>query len=1023
MKKILLIHFMLLMSIAGFSQTTVSGKVTDSGGEALPGVNVLVKGTTTGTVTDIEGNYTVTANENATLVFSFVGFVSEEIQVGGQSTINILLTEDVTSLQEVVVIGYGSQKKSVSTAAISTVDAEQVEKMNLPNVGRSLQGMASGVTVTGASGAPGSNPTILIRGVGTNGDNSPLVVIDGIQYTEPGILNSLNPADIESIQILKDAASTAIYGTRGANGVIYITTKKGKSGVTQFSYNGSYVMQSAWRVPEMLNASQYVELINEKYNSAGIDLPLGFPTNSNNLPVNTSWTEELFEASPLQNHNISLSKGVEKGSLFASLSYVSQEGIIAPEKSNFERLTFRINSESEVNNFLNLGNNLTLIGTKNSTIPENNEFGSPIADAMVYDPITPIFDPNAEFGFAQSPYVQKEYINPFSRIFISNTDSENLGISGNLYLDIKPLEWLKFRTDIGVIYNSGSTDFYSPAYQFTPAFFATNSGVGVATYSNFQWQWENYLTFTKTFDRHNIEAVIGTTAIERTGRFSGGGGQNLPEEALFNENLRFIADGLVPDSTETAYSGEEVNRYNTSVFGRVLYNYDERYLFTASVRRDGSSLFGQENRYAIFPAFSAGWVISNEDFFDFSTLDFLKLRVSYGSNGNDRIRPLAFSSVISFGSDYQFGPDDNQLLLNGAAPSSLSNPFLQWEESKQLDVGLEFRMLSNTLSVELDYYQKITDGLLIIDQSTPVIAGNNPSFANVGEIKNSGIEFKIDYNKTFGDFDFGVTLNGATLNNEVTRVDGQNGFINGYTWPVRNAAITRMEVGEPLFHFLGYETDGIFRSDADIFSYINSDGDPIQPNAEPGDLKFVDINGDGQISAEDRTDIGSPWADFTFGLNLRGSYKMFDLSMMFAGQTGNQIYRTFERQDVVNNNYSVEWLDRWSESNPGGSYPRVTIGASAGANSVPSDFYVEDGDYVRLRNIQLGFTLPQNIAEKMKLTKMRLYFSADNLFTVTGYSGLDPEIGVPNYGVSASGIDRGFYPQTKSIGGGVQITF
>lgn len=1021
MKKIVLLNvLLLLMSVSAFAQLTITGQVKDNLDYTLPGVNILVKGTTDGTISDVDGNFTLEASPDAVLVFSYVGYKTQEVAVNNQSVVNVILEEDITSLNEVVVIGYGSQKKSVATAAISKVDGENLEKISLPNVGRALQGLVSGVQVSGASGQPGSNSTILIRGVGTNGDNNPLIVIDGLQG---GDLSTLAPEDIESVQVLKDAASTAIYGTKGANGVIYVTTKKGKKGAVNLNYNGSYFVQSAWRTPEMLNAEQYVDIINEKYANGGTALPVGFPSVGDNLPINTNWMDELFESGTVQNHSISLGKGSENGNLFTSLSYTGQEGIIAPEKSNFKRLTFRVNSESKVNDFLKLGENLTIIGSQSQSIPENNEFGTPIADAIVYDPLTPVFDPNAQFGFAQSPYVQKEYVNPFSRIFISNAENNSRNVYGNVYVEVEPISAIKFRSDIGVNYFTTTGDSYNPAYQLTPAFFQASSGVAHTNYSNFRWQWENYATFTKQLDDHSIEFVAGSTAIKFDEKYFGASGQDLPAEALTNENLRFVE--MTPDSSRRSYGSESVSTLNTSLFARAIYNYKEKYLFTASVRRDGSSAFGSENRFAIFPAFSAGWIISEENFFQSRFAEFLKLRASFGSNGNDRIRPLSYTSIVVFTPTYQFGEAGNQIVYNGGVPSALSNPLIKWEESRQIDIGIETRLFNSTLSVEVDYFKKTTDGLLIINQSTVVAAGNNPAFSNVGEIQNSGFEFKIDYNRNFGDLDFSVSVNGSTLKNEVTQVDGQSGFLNGYNWPVRNATITRMETGEPLFYFRGYETDGIFKSQSEVFSHINSNGDLLQPDAQPGDLKFVDKNGDGQIDLDDWTNIGSPWPDFTFGISLSAQYKSFDASLLIVGQMGNQIYRSFERQDVINNNYTTEWLDRWSETNTNGSYPRVTTGASdpIANNNSPSDFFVEDGAYARLRNLQIGYTLPNNILEKIKLKKLRVYVSADNLLTLTGYSGFDPEIGVQNYNVSAAGIDRGFYPQTTSVGGGIQLTF
>lgn len=1023
MKHIFTLVFIIFYSFSLSAQDiVVSGTVTDENNEPLPGVNIMIVNSSSGTTTDFEGNYKLSVDENAKLRFSFIGYSAITENVNGRSTINVKMESDFESLSEVVVVGYGSQKKSVASAAISSADVEAMEKISVPNVGRSLQGLVNGVSVSGVSGQPGSNPTILIRGVGSNSNNRPLVVIDGLQ-TQVENLNALSPSDIESIQVLKDAASTAIYGTRGANGVIVVKTKSGKPGKIELNYNGSYFIQSAWETPQMLNAEQYIDIINEKYENGGTPLPVGFPERGTTPAFDTDWMDRIFTDGSIQNHNLSVSKGSENGHLFASMTYTGQDGIIAPEKSYFDRFTVRLNSESNITDYLTFGQNLSITATSNSAIPENNEFGTPIADAIVYDPITPVFDDNAQFGFAQSPYVQKEYVNPFSRIFINNSESNSEQIFGNAYLQLKPVSWLKLRTDLGVNRFNQTTDNYSPAYQLTPAFVNQNSVVGTQSYSNFRWQWENYATVTKDFGLHNIEAVLGSTAIRFTEKFFGASGQNLPVEALANENLRYV--DLTPDSSRRSYGGASAPRINSSIFFRTLYNYDQKYLATVSFRRDGSSNFGSEYRFVVFPSFSAGWVASEEQFFNVPYVDFAKLRASWGSNGNDNIGAFNYTSLVTFNSTYQFGDASNQNIYYGAVPSNLSNPFVRWEESKQLDIGLETKLFGNQVSFELDYYRKVTDGLLIVNGATPIIAGNNPAFTNVGRIENSGFEFKIDYFKQLGELELGVTLNGSTLNNEVTEVDGNEGFLNGYNWPVRNAFISRMEVGQPLFYFRGYQADGIFRNEAEVFGHINREGDLLQPNAKPGDLRYVDVNGDGEINLDDWTNIGKPWADFTFGLNLTANYKAFDMNMLIAGQTGNQIYRTFERQDVPNNNYTTEWLDRWSESNPNGSYPRVVSGAvdPVANNNSPSSFYVEDGDFVRIKNLQVGYSLPKSLLEKAGLTKARVYISADNLLTLTGYSGFDPEIGVTGYNVSAAGIDRGYYPQTRNFGGGIQLSF
>ena len=1020
MNKFLLYIIIAMLPVAAIQaqESRVTGSVTSVEG-ALPGVNVLIKGTSNGTVTDFDGNYVISTTGDATLVFSFIGYKAQEVVVGNQTKIDVYLEEDIASLEEIVVIGYGEQKKSVATTAISKVGGEDLGNLTLPNIGKGMQGLVSGVSVSGASGQPGSRPTIMIRGIGTNGDNQPLIVVDGLQMPDNFDIGTIPAADVSSVEILKDAASTAIYGTRGANGVIYVTTKSGKTRGMEMSYSGTHSVQQAWRIPEMLNAEQYVELINEKYEG---NPPVGFPAVGDPLPANTNWMEEVFEPANLQTHTLSISRNSENGQLYSSFSLWDQEGIIAPDKSNYQQITARLNSSTNVNEYISIGQKFTFVNKESQTIPENNEFGTPLGDALAYDPITPVYVDTAQFGFGQSPFVQKEYVNPLSRIFIGNNKSTDKEFYGNAYLELSPLSYVKFRTDIGAQYWQSVTDSYSPAYQLTPAFFQTSSNVAHTYRSNFQWQWENYISANKQIDKHSAEVVLGTTAIKSRYKEYGASGMDLPIEAIDNVELRYV--NATPDSSRRSYGIEGAYKVNSSYFGRILYNYDEKYMLTASVRRDGSTNFGSENRFAIFPAFSVGWVVSNENFFPTSILDFTKLRVSYGSNGNDRISPFSYTGTIATNRAYPFGGQSTgQTIYYGASPTSIANPEVRWEESKQLDVGLELRALQSRLALEVDYYNKTTDGLLIVDQSIPILAGNNASFANVGEVKNTGIEFKIDYNDNIGDIDVGVSLNGTTLKNEVTRVDGQAGIQNGYTWPVRNAPISRMEVGEPIYYFRGYTTDGIFQNQSEVFSHISSTGQPLQPDAQPGDLRIVDTNGDGEINQEDWGNIGDPWADFVLGLNIQLAYKGVDFQAVFSASFGNQIYRTFERQDVPLNNYTTEWLDRWSETNTGGQYPRVTTDAGSNTNYAPSDFYVEDGDYMRMRSLQIGYTFPQDWVEKVFLQKARIYFTANNLFTITGYSGFDPEIGVQNYNVSAAGMDRGFYPQIKSYGGGLQITF
>jgi TonB-dependent starch-binding outer membrane protein SusC len=1012
----------LLFFISSYGQSSlITGNISDATGQPLPGVSVQIKNTTSGTTSNANGNYALNASADAILVFSFIGFKSQEIMVSGRTAIDIVLEEDITALSEVVVIGYGVQKKSVATASVSTVEAKDLQGFGTARVDQILQGQVAGVTFKSSSGQPGSAQNIFIRGVGTNGNNNPLIIIDGVNSND-GFLATLNPDDIESIQVLKDGASTAIYGSRAANGIIMVTTKKAVAGEANFNYSSFYGQQQAWRIPDLLNASEYVTLTREKYANGNSTLPIGFP-DVNSINNDTNWMNNIFESSSTQNHQLSVSKGTDNSSVFASLSFYDQKGIIAPDKSNAQRITARINSEQQINEFLSFGQTIFFNHSTNNRIPENNAFGSPISDALVYDPLTPVYDEAGTFGFAQSPFVQKEYLNPLSRIFINNNRTTQDGLLGNVFLKITPAKNLSLKTDFGIDYNYYNGNGFSPSY----AFFDTNGSQlpltnelnDIYEYSSrvFIWQWENYANYNLTSGKHFADFVVGTTARERNGGGFSGSSSGIPEEVQFDPNFQYIDN--TPDSLRRSGGSYDEREALFSLFGRVNYNYDERYLLSLTLRRDGSSKFGLNNRYGIFPSVSAGWVISRENFWQVDRISFMKLRASYGINGNDRIGNLGFASVIGFTGIYPFGKPNNLIINPGLSSLFLDNPNLRWEESKQLDIGLEIGLLDDNLIIELDYYRKTTSDLLMA-ANTAIYIGNKPPTANVGEVVNQGIELEASYQKRFRDVQLNIGFNAATLRNRVTKVS-DNGFIDGYTWPVRNTVITRMEVGEPIGYFRGFRTNGIFKNQAEVFSYINRNGDPIQPNARPGDLRFVDTNGDGRIDNDDIVNIGNPWPKLTMGLNLAVNYKGIDIRALLAASIGSEIFRSYERQDVINNNYQTEWLDRWSETNPNGSYPRLTT-FDSNNNSRPSDFYVEDGSFLRLKNLQIGYSLPRSITEKAKMKSLRVYASFDNLLTITGYTGLDPEIGTSGW-ILDTAIDKGFYPQLRTVGLGINASF
>lgn len=992
---------------------TVEGNII-SAEDDLPmiGVSVLVKGTTVGTITDFDGNYKLEDRSPAdTLVYSYTGHRDEEIVIGNQNRIDLIMQTDSEILDEVVVIGYGVQKKKVATGAISRLDNESLEGYQVQNVQSALEGQVSGLIVSESSGQPGSSKSILIRGISTNGDNTPLFIVDGLQINS---IDNINPSDIESVDVLKDAASCAIYGARAANGVIIITTKRGDGGPGEITYEGFTSVSQPWRLPTTLGADDYIGLTRQKFANGGqLDAltSLGFPNLGENT-VDTDWQDAIFNDAPLQSHKLS----AVAGNIYLSLEYWNQEGSVGGEKSNYERFSARLNGKKDINQYFTIGENLYVNRVDNQNLGDNSAFGTVISDAFAYDPITPIFDETAEFGFAQSQWVQKEYINPLSRIFLANNDGHSDQVIGNVFLEFSPIKKLRFHSDFGIDYLWFNFRTFTPTYNFHPSAFNVTNDVAQG-FGFFQTtQLENYLNYTDNFGFHNLDVVVGTTYRETQDESASGSTSNIPLEVQFNDNFQILNAGQ--DTLDLAAGTIGVGSKLSSIFGRVLYNFDNKYLFSATVRRDGSSNFGPANRFGIFPSFSAGWVLSDENFFNLGPVNFLKVRASWGVNGNDRIAPLAFASRVENVFAAPFG--NPQSLETGSSLASPPNPNVKWEESVQFDFGVEVRLWEDQLSAEFDVYQKSTEDLLGQQPIPGFIGATNNPITNLGEIRNTGFEAALNYKFKVGGVRFESSLNYTTFKNEVIEVAGDAGFVNGWSWPVRNQAITRLSEGFPVGHFVGLETDGIFQSEAEVFSHLSSSGDLLQPNAAPGDLRFVDTNGDGLINSDDITDIGSPWPDHIIGFTLSAFFKGFDFNAVLGTQLGHEIFRTYERSDVTFTNYQDFWLDSWTPENPSETLPRL-ISTDPNNNQRPSDFYVEDGSFVRLRNLQIGYSLPTRLLSKIKVKGLRLYFSANNLVTITGYRGFDPEIGTAS-SILDTGIDKGFFPSNKTLGGGLKIT-
>ena len=1002
-----------------FAQTNnLTGIVLDSeSGNALIGATILEEGTTNATSAGVDGSFSLKVSALPTaLKVSFIGYVAQTLTVESASPIQVSLDIDATLVDEVVVVGYGRQKKKVSTGSISKVTAKDIEGIAVPDVTSTLEGLTSGLIVNESSGQPGSGKSILIRGISTNGDNSPLYIVDGVQL---GNIDNINPSDIESVDVLKDAASSAIYGARAANGVVIITTKNGSKGDASITYSASYLNSQPWKLPTMLGAEDYVILTREKFansnQTSALDV-LGFPNFGDPLTANTNWMEEIFNPAQVINHRITASGD----NSYISFDYWDQNGVIGGEKSNYKRYAMRYNSSKKIKDFLTVGQNLYLNRTQNNNIGTNSAFGGVQSDAFAYDPLTPIYDDQADFGFAQSPWVQKEFINPLSRLYLAGGDNKSDQIIGNVYIEYEPVEGLRLKTDGGFDLNWYDYRYFTPTYYFHPAAQNLSNDVGQGS-GNFQgFQWENTANYTtKLQEKHNLDFLVGTSFRTTAFRQVGGSSQGVPMDAEFNPNFHYIDAGQ--DTTDLAFGGASVDYAIISTFGRLLYNYDEKYLFSATIRRDGSSNFGENNRYGVFPSASFGWVASKEDFLQGSDkISFLKVRASWGVNGSDRISPLSYVARIQNVFTYPFGTE-TQTLNTGTALAAPPNPNVRWEESVQLDLGVELGLFDDKVSFEADVYRKRTKDLLMTQQIPGYVGATNNPTSNLGEILNEGVEFSLGYRMGQGDLKLNTTLNYTHFRNEVISVAGETGYLNGWGWPVRNTAITRMTEGFAVGHFVGYQADGIFQSQADIYSHINLEGDLLQPNAQPGDIRFLDTNGDGVINSDDIGDIGTPWPKHILGLSANLTYKDFYVNAIFNAQLGHEIYRTYERSDVTFSNMQSFWLDRWTPEAPSTELPRLTS-TDPNNNQRPSSFYVENGNFLRLRNLQIGWNLPREWTHRAKMKEVKVYLTGNNLFTVTNYRGFDPDIGTGGW-ILDTGIDKGFYPNNRSLGAGLNITF
>ncbi len=1017
---------LLLSCIIVYGQgRTITGTVL-SAEDGLPviGGNILIKGTSNGTVTDFDGKYEIAVdNDEAILVFSYTGLESQEVAVGSQSVIDVTLQTNTELLDEVVVIGYGTQKKSVVTGAIASVTAEEIAQTPVLRVEQALQGRTAGVQVTSSSGQPGDALTVRIRGAGTTGSADPLYVVDGLPV---GGIDYLNPGDIESIEVLKDAASAAIYGARAANGVVLITTKSGKEGTIQVGYDGYYGTQDPWRKLAVLNAREYAIIQNEAAAASGFAVPF---ENPEAFGEGTNWQDLLFnENAPIMNHQLSITGGNDKSTFAGTLSYFSQEGIVGGDKSQFDRYTARVNSSHKVSDRFTFGENLSYTHIGRRSIDGNNEFGGPLMSTLNIDPITSLFetdptrlasyDPRAVrdadgnvYGISQ--FATQEVVNPLARLEVTNGRYELDKIVGNVFGEYEFVEGLKLRTSFGIDLAYGTNNTFRPEFFLNAAQISNESRIDKSVDRWFNWIWETTLAYNKDFGAHNLGLLVGNTAQEFNYQNIAGGKSDL----VFTDFDNAFLSTAVNEESATIGGGANESAL-LSYFGRLTYDFEDKYLFTATFRFDGSSRFGENNRFGFFPSFSAGWVLTQESFMqDVDFIDFLKIRASWGQNGNQEIGNYSWASTIATGAGYSFG--DGTVFTSGSLPSAVSNPDLEWETSEQTDIGLDVRFLEGRLTLTTDYYIKETKGLLIA-APIPGIVGNNAPTVNGGNVENRGIEFGIGYRNRASDFNYNVSFNASYNKNEVTAINNAEGVLFGAGFSTYGT-VSRAEVGFPIAYFWGLRTNGLFQNEGEVESYTGPGGGLIQPDASPGDIRFVDLNGDGSIDDADRTIIGNPTPDWTFGFNLGADYKGFDLNLFIQGASGNDIFNGTRRHDLTTANMPARFLDRWTGEGTSNSIPRSTLSDPNGNFSKISDFYIEDGSFLRIKDLQVGYTLSDSALSFLKMTKVRLYVAAQNLLTFTDYNGFDPEIGAA--GSLNIGIDRGIYPQARSYRFGMNVIF
>ena len=1026
----------ILFSLYGQAQdVTVKGKVIDETGLSVPGATISIKGTTKSTATDFDGNFEVKAASNATLLISFIGYKTAQEAINGRTQITVKLKPSTESLEEIVVVGYGTQKKSVVTGAISSVKAKDLE--NVPNgrVEQALQGRVSGVTVAASSGQPGAASTVRVRGLttfDTYGGNNPLYVVDGMVIDYNGI-GFVNQSDIESMEVLKDAASLAIYGARAAAGVILITTKQGKAGKIAVSYSGFMGVSGPSKTLKLLNATQYGAIMNEKAGAAGEALPY---SNISALGVGTDWQKAIFSNDAMRyNQEISLRGGTDKSTFFASFGLTDTQGMVSKEISNFNKKSLRLNSNHKITDLIKVGQTFGYTHQKGVGLGNtNSEYGGPLSSAINLDPTTPLVvtDPVAASStlYTNNPVYRDSNGNPYGISSIVGQEMSNplayvntrLGnynwsdeFIGNAFVEVTPIKNLTFKSTLAGKIAYWGDESFTPLFYLNPTFKTTQNSLSRNTNKTFAWNIENTASYKKAFNNHNFNLLVGqATYIDNLTTGTSVTYTNLPIDSYQDASFNF--DIPAAQRIGSAYTSQEHRL--TSLFSRLFYDYKEKYLFNGVIRRDGSTNFGPNNKYGTFPSFSTGWVVSKEGFWkDNKIVNTLKIRAGYGVVGTEAIPANGFLSLVGSGRNYTFGTTGTTI-STGNSPDAPANPDLRWEQTSQLNIGFDAKIFKD-FNLTLEYYNKKTTGILQYVTLPGYVGATGLPLGNVADMSNKGVELELGYRKRIGELNISANGNVSYLKNEVTDLGQGKSFITTDAATFQSMGpITRTEVGQTYNSFYGFKTAGIFQNVAEVAAYKSATGTVIQPDAKPGDFRWVDTNGDGTITDDDKQYLGSAVPKFSFGLTVNLEYKGFDMMVTTQGVAGNKIFQGLRRLDIAGANYQTSVLGRWTGEGTSNTYPRLTNNDTNGNFTKASDFYLEDGDYLRFKLIQLGYSLPSNIVSKIGASRLRFYVTAENLFTITKYTGYDPEIGG-----NIMGIDRGYYPQSKSFIFGANVQF